>query len=308
MGVPVLLSKRPAYVAEAVRVAPGVEVKLDWEDAAELGAGNTLTDACVEQGVDPAAVVSVHLPPGTTDRNGMSVAAENVGVITDFTHTAFGNGLDPEWLTLHSDRWFDYREHVDALGTITDLTGYPVALESGTDRGQFLHPEHLAVFAFLAEHVDQLADTYVLVDTAHIPDDRMELAVFEDVVGDILEEMDAELRSRVEEPFRRFLQDRVAQATIDLDAGDPWRPALTALHMVGGDRVRAVHLNDPENDGAPDVSHGASDGMRAVVEFCRRHDVAIVIEPGTAGGQQVEAVLQWLGSYCSSSSRSWNSA
>lgn len=301
---PVLLSKRPEYVAEAVRVAPGVEVKLNWSDAAELRAGDTLTDICLEQEVDPSAVVSVHLPPGTTDRNGMAAAAENVGTITDFTHTAFGDDVAPKWLTLHSDRWFDYRDHVDTLGAITDLTGYPVALESGTDRGQFYQPEHLAMFAFLAEHVDQLADTHVLVDTAHIPDDRTELDVSEDVVDDILGKMDAELRRHVEEPFRCFLQDRVAQATIDLDMGDPWRPALTALHMVGGDRVQAVHLNDPEDDGAPDVQHGVPDGMRAVVEFCRRHDVAIVIEPGRAKKQQVDAVLEWLRGYCSSSNRS----
>lgn len=290
----VLLSKRPAYVAEAVRVAPGVEVKLNWSDAAELGTGNTLTDPCEEQGVDPSAVVSVHLPPGTTDRNRMAAAAENVGIITDFTHSAFGDAVDPDWLTLHSDRWFDYGDHVDALGTITDLTGYPVALESGTERGQFYQPDLLAVFAFLAGHVDQLADTYVLVDTAHIPDDRTELAVSEDAVGGVLDKMDGVFRDRVEEPFRQFLEEQLAGVEVGLDAGDPWRPPLIALYMVGGDRVRAVHLNDPANDGAPDVRHGASDGMRAVVEFCRQHDVAIVIEPGTAGKRQVDAVLEWL--------------
>lgn len=82
----VVPSKRPEYVAEAVRVAPRVEVKLNWPDAAELGAGNTLTDACVEQGMDPSAVVSVHLPPDTTDRNGMSVAAANVSTLMTVEH------------------------------------------------------------------------------------------------------------------------------------------------------------------------------------------------------------------------------
>lgn len=295
MAPPVLLSARPGDFAFATRVAPGVELKLDRQHVPDLGDSHTLTDVCEEHGLDPAAVGSVHLPPGTTDSRGMTVASGNVGAITDFTHTAFGSGVDPDWLTLHSDRAFDYRAHVDALGTITDITGYPVALESGTDRGQFHHPEHMAVFAFLARHVDHLANTYILIDTAHIPDHRTELTVSDDKVDDILDEMDAALRDRVEDPFHAFLQDRVAQAAIDLDPGDPWRPALVALHMIGGDRVRAVHLNDPDDDGVPDVENGAPEGMQAVVGFCRQHDAAFILEPDDEDEDwEIEAVLDWL--------------
>ena len=57
--------------------------------------------------------------------------------------------------------------------------------------------------------------------------------------------------------------------------------------MVGDDRVRAVYLNDIEDDGAPDVRHRAPAGMRAVVEFCRRHNMVIVVEPTGAGTRQV---------------------
>ena len=291
--VPVLLSTRPGEFGSAARRAPGVEVKLDWEDAADLGDGYTVADACEEHQLDPDTVRSVHLPPGTTDRHGMAAAADNVGTITDFTHTAFGD-IDPDWLTLHSDRRFDYRDHVDTLGTITDLTGYPIALENTPDSSHLYTPEDMAVVAFLAEHVDRLADTYLLIDTAHVPMNRSRVAVDEDAVAAVLDRMDANLRDRVEETFRAFVQERVADAVVSLDSDDPWRPALTALLMVGGDRVHAVHLNDPEDDGAPDVENGAPDGMRAVVEFCRQHDVAIVIEPGKAGQEQVDAVMEWL--------------
>jgi hypothetical protein len=110
------------------------------------------------------------------------------------------------------------------------------------------------------------------------------------VLTTAIDRTDAELRGQVEDAFRAFVQDRVADAAVDLAADDPWRPALTALHMVGGDRVRAVHLNDL----VADVENGAPDGMRAVVEFCRQHDVAIVIEPGKAEQECVDAVLEWL--------------
>ena len=294
MAPPVLLSTRPTYFASAARRAPAVEVKLDWEDAADLNEAETLTAACREHGLDPAAVTSVHLPPGTTDRHGMAAATDNVGTITDFTHTAFGDAVDPDWLTLHSDRKFDLRDHVNTLATITDLTGYPIALENMPDSSHLHTPEDMAVIAFLADHVDQLVDTHLLVDTAHVPADRSDIAIDENAVTAVLERMDAQLRNRVEHGFRCFLQDQVDDTAVGLAPNDPWRPALTALHLVGGDRVRAVHLNDPEQDGAPDVRNGAPAGMRAVVEFCRRHDVAIVLEPGRADRAQVDAVLDWL--------------
>ncbi|MEF8801024.1 MAG: hypothetical protein V5A38_03185 [Halolamina sp.] len=106
--------------------------------------------------------------------------------------------------------------------------------------------------------------------------------------------MDADLRNRVEGPFRRVLQDHEAGPTVELDPGDPWRPVRTALHLVGGERVQAVHLNDPVDDGTPNVQNGVPDGMRAVVEFCREHEVAIVLEPGPAEAEQVAAALEWL--------------
>jgi len=296
MDVAVLLSARPKHLSRAARIAPGVEVKLDWEDAAELGDGRTLTDVCEENSVEPDDIVSVHLPPGTTNRNGMAAADGNVGKITDFTHTAFGDAVEPEWLTLHSARRFDYRTHVETLGTITDVTGYPIALENAPDGGQLHTPEAMAVLAFLAERVERLDDTYLLVDTAHVPADCSEPAVDEEAVTDVLDGMDDELRRRVEEEFRGFLRERISDVTLELDPDDPWRPALVALRMVGGDRVRAVHLNEPVEDGTPDVEN-ASEGLRATVEFCREHDVATVLEPGKSETEQTNDAIEWLTNY-----------
>lgn len=293
MTIPTLVSARPASFASAARLPASVEVKLDWEDAAELGEVYTLADVCQEHRLDPAAVRSVHLPPGTTDRHGMAAAADNVGTIVDFTHTAFGT-IDPDWLTMHSDRRFDYRAHIDTLGTITNLTEHRIALENTPDVSHLHTPEDMAVFAFLAEYLGQLSDTYLLVDTAHVPADRSRVAVDDDAVAIVLDRMDADLRNRVEDAFRSFLRDHATGATVELDAADPWRPALTALHLVGGDRVQAVHLNDPVEDGTPDVQNGVPEGMQAVVEFCRQHDVAIVLEPGAAEQEQVAAALEWL--------------
>jgi len=290
---PVVLSTRPAYFASAAQVAPNVEVKLDWEDATEFGDRYTLADACREHRLDPEAVRSVHLPPGTTNRHGMAAAAANVGTITDFVHTAFGT-INPDWLTLHSDRQFDYQAHVEMLDTITELTGHQIALENTPDSSHLHTPEDMAVFAFLAKHIDQLADIHLLVDTAHVPANRPRVAVDEDAVAGVLDRMDTTLRSRIADEFGMFLQSHEAEAAVNLDADDPWRPALTVLHLVGGDRIQAIHLNDPETDGVPDVRNGAPDGMQVVVNFCRQHDVAIVLEPQQVGEDQVAAALEWL--------------
>jgi hypothetical protein len=297
MGPPVLLSTPPEHFSYAARVAQGIELKLDRQHAPDYDEGYTLTDACREQGLDPAAVTSVHLPPGTRKRYGMSVADGNIGKISDFTHTAFGEGVDPDWLTLHSARSFGYSAQVDRLGTITAVTGYPVALENPPDRGQLYAPEGMALVAFLADHVDRLDATSLVVDTDHVPDDRRGLSVDEDAVEEALARLDGEARGQVEDAFRAFLQDAMAGVETALDPGDPWRPSLTALYMTGGARVGAVHLNEPGEDGTPDIRDSVPDGMRAVVDFCRHHDVAIVLEPGQSEQREIEAALDWLDDY-----------
>ena len=291
---PLLLSARPSKLPLAAQAAPGIELKLDWEDAADLGANRTLTDICVEQGVDPSKVVSVHLPPGTTDRNGMAVAPGTVGTIIDFTHTAFGEGIDPEWLTLHSVREFDYRAQVQQLRTITETTGHALALENPPDRGLLYAPEGMAFLGFLAGHADPLENVSVLVDTAHVSADRDGGEIDDEAVEAVFEHLDPTLQEGVTDSFRDHLRRERTRPEADLDPSDPWRPALATLGLVGGDRVRAVHLNDPETDGVPDLQNGPSEGLRAVVEFCQNHGVALVLEPDEGQRDETEAMIEWL--------------
>lgn len=290
---PVLLSSRPEEFEYAARVARGVEVKLDWEHAARLSREHTLRDELAASRLAPADIVSVHLPPGTNRRNGMAAAAGNVGTIADFTHEALGEAVDPRWLTLHSARSFRYDEHVERLATLVELTGYPVAIENTPDRSDLYTPEDLAAIGFLREHTDRMASVSLVIDTAHVPE-RRRLAVDDDAISRVLDRMRSPLRARAAEPFRRYLDERLADTEIEVAPADPWRPALVALSMVGGTHVRAVHLNDPAHDGVPDVGAGVADGLRQLLDRCRRHEIAVVLEPERIRSDRVPAALDWL--------------
>lgn len=290
---PVLLSSRPEEFEYAARIAPGIEVKLDWEHAATLSSEHTLRDALVDAGLSPGDAISIHLPPGTNRRYGMAVAAGNVGTIAGFTHEAFGDGVDPRWLTLHSARSFRYDEHVERLATLVGLTGYPLAIENTPDRSDLYTPEDLAAVGFLRERADQLASVSLVVDTAHLPP-RRRVEVDDDAVSRVLDRMGSQLRARAAAPFRRYLEERLTGADIEGSPADPWRPALLALSMVGGTHVRAVHLNDPVRDGVPDLRDGVPNGLGAVLDYCRRHAIAVVLEPERTRSDRVPAALDWL--------------
>ncbi len=198
----------------------------------------------------------------------MSIAPGNIGRITDCTHNAFGDELSPEWLTVHSARRFGYRDHVKRLANITELTGYSIAMENTPDSSYFHAPEELAVFALLSVTVDQLGETHLLVDTAHVDSDRRRYAVDETVITKIVDRMGPELADRLEAELREFVGHNLAEAKETLPRSDPWRPVLTTLFAVGGSRVRALHLNDPESDGLPDVGHESADGLDHVLRYC----------------------------------------
>lgn len=291
---PVLVSAPPDDLTGAARAADGIEVKLDWEHAARLSSERRLADVCETQGVEVDRLVSVHLPPGTNRAHGMSVAPGNTGAVIEFTHSAFGDAVDPEWLTVHTARRFDYREHVERLGTITDVTGYRLAVENTPDDSHYHDPEGLALFGFLTERVDRLSDTYVLVDTAHVPDDRRSFAVDEHTLDSVFGQVGDERRRRIESEFRDRLEGSVADIDRDLPRDDPWRPAILVLYSTGGDRIRAVHLNDPTTDGLPRIGHAGTDGLDVVLRFCHRHDVPIVLEPGLAGESEIRETIRGL--------------
>jgi len=91
MTVPILLSVSPEYLAHAESLADGIEAKLDWKHIESLSSDNTISDECEMQGVPPESITSIHLPPGTSQPQGLSVAPGNVGDIIDFVHSAFGD-------------------------------------------------------------------------------------------------------------------------------------------------------------------------------------------------------------------------
>jgi hypothetical protein len=291
---PVLLSSPLDNLAGAARVADGIEVKLDWEHARRLSSERQLADVCETQGVEADRLVSVYLPPGMNRANGMSIAPGNIGKILEFTHSAFGDEVSPEWLTVHTARRFDYREHVERLATITDVTGYRLAVENTPDRSHYHEPEELALLAFLADRVDRLSDTYVLVDTAHVPDDRRSFDVDEGTIRMVMDRLDSKLRSQIGDAFRNQIEEAISKIDIQLPAHDPWRPAILTLNMIGGHRVRAIHLNDPVTDGLPSRGHEAAEGLDIVLRFCCQHNVSIVLEPVLAEDADIRETVRGL--------------
>ncbi|WP_267643182.1 hypothetical protein [Haloarchaeobius amylolyticus] len=288
---PLSVSASPDALGAVAPRVDGVELKLDWEDVDALLTEQSVTAVCREQGVDPTKIRSIHLPPGTDRRFGMVVAPGNTGTISEFTHRALGEAVVPEWLTAHTVRRFDYREHVDRLATITELTGFPVAIENTPDSSYFHAPEDLAFLALLTGAVDRLADTHLLVDTAHVDTDRTHVEVDEAAIDAVLDRVSPERAENVADRFREFVTDNLAGTESPVPPSDPWAPVLTTLYATGGDRVRAVHLNHPADDGLPNVGHDAEPGLDLVLEFCRDHDVAVVLEPGLASLEEVSTVV-----------------
>jgi hypothetical protein len=299
------VSATPGHLASAAHAGDGVEAKLDWAHAERLAEGSSLAAAAAAEGVDPAQLRSVHLPPGTSQRFGMSVAPGNTGPIVDFVHAALGDGVDPEWLTVHTTRRFDYRAHVERLTQLTALTGHALAVENTPDASPYHTPEDLAALAVLAERVPRLDDISVLVDTAHVPADRRAFAVDGAAVEAVLDRLDDPLRERLAAPLRETLARHYAEVREDDGAdpalggapperGSPWCPAAVTLAAVGPARLGAIHLNDPTDDGLPGTGPGDPDGLDWVLAYCRRHDVPVVLEPGTADPEQVTATVAAL--------------
>jgi hypothetical protein len=252
------------------------------------------------EGVSPESITSIHLPPGTSQPRGLSVAPGNVGDITDFVHSAFGDRVEPEWLTVHTTRTFDYREHVDRLATITEVGGYPLAVENTPDASCYHTPEDIAALAFLTEQVPRLDDVSILIDTAHVAMERRTLTVDDRAFKSVLERADEQLRDHLSEAFQQFLRDNVklSKNDSDLDVApppeeSPWRPVFATLAIVGGSQIQAIHLNDPTSDGLPETQRPA-DGLRWVLSYCNTHDIAVVLEPGDADRESIAETISEL--------------
>jgi len=216
------------------------------------------------------------------------VAPGKVGDIIDFVHSAFGDRVHPTWLTAHTTRTFDYREHVERLATVTEVGGYPLAIENTPDASCYHTPEAIAALAFLAEQVPRLDDVSILIDTAHVAMEWRAITVDNRAFESVLDRADEQLRDQLSGAFKQFLRDNVEHNKNDSDLGaappteeSPWRPVFVTLGIVGGSRIQAIHLNDPTSDGLPEMKRPA-DGLRWVLSYCDKHDIAVVLEPGGA--------------------------
>jgi hypothetical protein len=252
------------------------------------------------QGVPPESITSIHLPPGTSQPQGLSVGPGNVGDIIDFVHSAFGDRVAPTWLTVHTTRTFDYREHVERLATITEVGGYPLAVENTPDDSCYHTPEDIAALAFLAEQVPRLDDVSILIDTAHVAMERRALTVDDRAYESVLERADEQLRDQISETFQQFLWDNMEHSKNDSDLDvappteeSPWRPVFVTLAIVGGSRIQAIHLNDPTTDGLPETKRPA-DGLRWVLSYCNKHDIVVVLEPSEADSESIAETISEL--------------
>jgi len=293
----ILLSISPEHSTHAEILADGIEAKLDWKHTESLSRDNTLSDECEMQGVSPESITSIHLPPGTSRPQGLSVAPGNVGDIIDFVHSAFGDRVHPTWLTVHTTRTFGYREHVERLATVTEVGGYPLAIENTPDASCYHTPEDIAALAFLTEQAPRLDDVSILIDTAHVAMERRALTVDDRAFESVLERADEQLRDQLSEAFQQFLQDNAEHRKNDPDLGvaspaeeSPWRPVFVTLGIVGGSRIQAIHLNDLTSDGLPETKRPA-DGLRWVLSYCDKHDIAVVLEPGSADRESIAETI-----------------
>lgn len=300
MELPLVLSASPDDLSYAESLTDTIEVKLDWKHTEALSTDTTLSTACDTQGISPDSISSIHLPPGTTQPQAMSIAEGNTGTIIDFLHRGLGDNVDPDWLTVHTTRTFDYREHVDRLATITETGGYPLAVENTPDSSFYYSPEDIAALAFLTEAVPRLDDVSILIDTAHVEMDRQTLAVDESALAAVLERADQPLREQLSDRLEAFLEENIDRGGSATSAGiapppqeSPWRPVFVTMSLVGGSHIQAIHLNDPRSDGLPDTDPPAA-GLRWVLSYCQDHDIAVVLEPGDADRESIADTIAGL--------------
>lgn len=285
----ICVSARP--VARELRlasdIADGIEIKLDWEHLETDLADRTLAEHCEDIGIDLGAITSVHLPPGTNRRHGMSVAPGNVGKILAFVHRHLGDGIETRHLTVHSVREFDYRHQVDRLATLRDETDHRVALENTPDDSYLYTPLDLAVFRAIADHLRPNLDVSFVLDTGHLPTEYSVTCV--DGIERVLDRLD----DGISEAIDRSLDDIHGRMTSTDSTTSQWRPAIETLRLVGDD-VAAVHLNDPISDGLPAVGSSTKSKLRGLLRYCLKKDIPIILEPEVLSSEPIETTIHEL--------------
>ena len=150
------------------------------------------------------------------------------------------------------------------------------------------------------EQIPRLDDVSILIDTAHAAMERRALTVDDRAFESVLERADEQLRDQLSEAFQQFLRDHLKQSKNDSDLDvappleeSPWRPVFVTLAIVGGSRIQAIHLNHPISDGLPETKRPA-DGLRWVLSYCDKHDIAVVLEPGRANRESIAETISEL--------------
>jgi hypothetical protein len=155
-----LVSLSPDYLELASRFDANIELKFDWEHSNILSGERSLSGVLETAGVEPSRVRSVHLPPGTTHRHGMTVTQENRGKIIDFVHSQM-DAVPEAYLTAHPPKQFEYREQMRLLAELTSLTDREISIENLPDECQWHSIPELAYYAYLGRETGRLKEFWL---------------------------------------------------------------------------------------------------------------------------------------------------
>lgn len=278
------VSLPPELLGLARRRAYSIELKFDWEHREILSGERDLAHVVAEHGIDPDRIRTVHLPPGTRrrgDRIGMAITPANRGAIVEFVHEQLA-AIPDATLVAHPPKSFQYGELLSLIEELCSITDRELAIENAAVESDWYSPEQIAFFAVAADADPALDGLGLTIDSAHLPRSTTESPAVDPTA---IETLEARLR---EEGFE--LSPVYEQRVLDrsppewwpsgVTAGDPYAPLLTTLWLCG-DRVRTVHLNDPETDGVPVPDpHDEQPGLDAALARFRATEVVPVIEPG----------------------------
>lgn len=114
----------------------------------------------------------------------------------------------------------------------------------------------------------------------------------EDIVQDINEDLGEEdntfptqylsyMGKNFQDAVESYFPDEEGLITNDSLTGDPYLPLLRTLSMTG-ERVKSVHLNDPERNDVPTLDdYRDSEALQKSIEYLNDNDTYIVLEPET---------------------------
>lgn len=292
-----LVSLSPDKLPLASRFDAGIEVKFDWEHEALLTGRRSLESVVTEAGIDTERIRSIHLPPGTRQRFGMTVTEGNRETIVDFVHEQV-SGIPEAFPTAHPPKRFSYVDQLRLFESLLELTERPLAIENLPDDCRWHSPASLAFFAHAGREYRTLSGLWLTVDSAHLPDDPRSTAQLQSLpddwgsdVADALSDDDRSLPTGFVDDHERRLEDQIDEYFSGTDPDGSvesrWVPFAQAVFTTA-DRIKSVHLNDPADDGLPSLGGRDEDPvLRAAIDCALDRGVYLVLEPSTIDGSQL---------------------